>query len=67
MDKQYIKVQDHDNLFRDPETGAIVNKNKRPQNSLKEVLSSNTNDINTLKEEIQELKLLLLELVKKHG
>ena len=42
MDKQYIKVQDHDNLFRDPETGAIINKNKRPQNSLKEVLSSNT-------------------------
>jgi hypothetical protein len=63
----YYKVQDHENLYRDPVSGAILSSGKPLQNKLKQHLDSTSQDINSLKEEIRELKLLLLEHIKKHG
>ena len=61
----YIKVEGHENLYRDPQTGAIVNSDKPQKNQLKQRLLSTEEDLNSLKEEIKEIKLLLLELTKK--
>jgi hypothetical protein len=63
----YYKVQGHENLYRDPNTGAIINGEKPNRNKLKRHLDTTSDDINSLKEEIRELKLLLLEHIKKHG
>ncbi len=63
----YYKVQGHENLYRDPNTGAIVSTEKPNRNKIKQYLDTTSTDINSLKEEIRELKLLLLEHIKKHG
>lgn len=63
----YIKVEGHENLYRDPQTGAIVNSDKPQKNQLKQRLLSTEEDLNSLKEEIKEIKLLLLELTKKNA
>lgn len=63
----YIKVEGHENLYRDPQTGAIVNSDKPQKNQLKQHLLSTEEDLNSLKEEIKEIKLLLLELTKKNA
>jgi len=63
----YIKVEGHENLYRDPQTGAIVNSEKPQKNQLKQRLLSTEEDLNSLKEEIKEIKLLLLELTKKNA
>lgn len=63
----YMKVEGHENLYRDPQTGAIFNTQKPHKNGLKQHLDSTSDDINSLKEEIRELKLLLLEHIKRHG
>ena len=63
----YLKVKGHENLYRDPNTGAIFNTEKPVRNKLKSHLDSTAEDINSLKEDIRELKLLLLEHIKKHG
>ena len=65
--KQYYKVEGHESLYRDPVSGAIVNSEKPAGNRLKKHLTTTADDINSLKEEIRELKLLLLEHIKKHG
>jgi hypothetical protein len=65
--KNYYKVQGHENLYRDPNTGAIVSTEKPNRNKIKQHLDTTSTDINSLKEEIRELKLLLLEHIKKHG
>lgn len=65
--KQYYKVEGHENLYRDPVSGAILNSEKPSGNGLRSHLSSTAEDINSLKEEIRELKLLLLEHIKRHG
>ena len=59
-----IKVKGHENLYRDPNTGAIINRESRPTKKLSSKLDSVENDINTLKKEISEIKNLLIELVK---
>jgi len=63
----FYKVKGHENLFRDPVTGSILSQEKQSKNILKEKFESTSQDINSLKEEIRELKLLLLEHIKKHG
>ena len=63
----YIKVEGHENIYRDPQTGAIVNSEKPQKNQLKQRLLSTEEDLNSLKEEIKEIKLLLLELTKKNA
>jgi archaellum component FlaC len=59
-----IKVKGHENLFRDPNTGAIINTDRRPSKKLSSKLDSVENDINNLKEELSEIKQILRELVK---
>jgi hypothetical protein len=59
-----IKVEGHDNLYRDPQTGAIVNKQLAPKKSASQTISVMRTDINTLKEELSEIKLLLREIVR---
>jgi hypothetical protein len=63
----YYKVEGHDNLYRDPNTGAIFTTKKPSRNTIKKHFDSTSDDINSLKEEIRELKLLLLEHIKRHG
>ena len=72
-------VKDHRNLARDTDSGAIVNidrsaylhalerhNNKEKQ---KEIIEKNTNDINSIKSEISEIKTMLKTLIegKDHG
>ena len=49
----YIKVKGHENLYRDPNTGAISNTEKPARNKLKSHLDSIAEDINSLKEDIR--------------
>ena len=59
-----IKVKGHENLFRDPNTGAIINTDRRPTKKLSSKLDSVENDINNLKEELSEIKQLLREIAR---
>lgn len=65
-----LKVQGHDYLYRDPSTGAIINTDnseyQKYRDARRRALKVETieNDLNNLKEEISEIKSLLLELVK---
>lgn len=60
----YIKVKGHENLYRDPSTGAIVNYDKPHKNTLSSELTGMTSDINNLKEEVSEIKRLLRQLIE---
>lgn len=64
---RYIKVEGHKDLYRDSLTGAIVNMNAPPQQSLSKTVNTITTDINNLKEEISEIKLLLQKILERHG
>jgi len=67
MTNNYYKVLGHEDLYRDPNSGAIINSQKPNRNNLKQHINSTSDDINTLREEIKELKLLLLEHIKKNS
>ena len=66
-------VEGHKHLFRDRETGAILNVNtevslgikhsKQNRQRAKEQLETNTNDINSIKTELTEIKTMLRILV----
>ena len=66
-------VEGHKLLFRDMETGAIVNMNieasvgkkisRDKRQKQKEQLETNTNDINSIKSEITEIKTMLRTLI----
>ena len=66
-------VEGHKHLFRDMETGAILNTNheaglgikhaKVVRQKAKEQLETNTNDINSIKDELTEIKTMLRTLV----
>jgi len=66
-------VEGHKHLFRDMETGAIVNMNieasvgkkisRDKRQKQKEQLETNTNDINSIKSEITEIKTMLRTLI----
>ena len=62
----YIKVKGHDGLVRDQNTGAIINLDDSAITARRKSkqLSSALDDINTLKNEVSELKFLLRELTK---
>ena len=62
----YIKVEGHDGLVRDQNTGAIINLDDSAIDARRKSkhLGSALEDINMLKNEISEIKLLLRELVK---
>lgn len=64
----YIKVEGHDGLVRDENTGAIISLDNQAIDARRKSkhLSSALDDINMLKNEISEIKSLLRELIK-HG
>ncbi len=62
----YIKVDGHDGLVRDKNTGAIINLDSSAIEARRKArgLSSALEDINMLKNELSEIKSLLKELTK---
>ena len=68
-----IHIKGHKNLVRDLETGAILNTNSdtalaRKQLRVKkqqerEQLEKNTNDINSMKEEVTEIKDMVKQIL----
>tara|TARA_B100001250_G_scaffold52246_1_gene40762 strand:+ start:10306 stop:10512 length:207 start_codon:yes stop_codon:yes gene_type:complete len=63
---EHIKVEGHDGLVRDQNTGAIINLNDSAIAARRKSkqLGSALEDINMLKTEVSEIKSLLKELVK---
>ena len=61
----YLKVEGHDGLVRDVNTGAIINNDDSAIEARRKSkhLSSALEDINMLKNELFEIKSLLRELV----
>jgi predicted transcriptional regulator len=64
MDTRYLKVQGHENLYRDALTGAIVNTDKPAPKNFTKQFTNALDDINTLKEELSEIKQLLREIIR---
>tara|TARA_B100000427_G_scaffold51994_1_gene39896 strand:- start:5799 stop:6005 length:207 start_codon:yes stop_codon:yes gene_type:complete len=62
----FIKVKGHDDLVRDKNTGAIINLDDSAivARRKSKQLGSALEDINTLKNEVSEIKSLLRELIK---
>lgn len=67
---EYIKVVDHSDLVRDPDTGAIINIDKVSSDALKNgrnvsfVIRKLQTDVEELKSELSEIKQLLRELIR---
>lgn len=77
MHNRYVNVEGHTSLVRDIETGAIVNTNRteyeryvkqkrlfQERNSQIEQINKHTNEINSIKDDLQEIKSMLLQMVK---
>ncbi len=72
---QYVKVEGHNGLVRDMSTGAIINTNrteydeymarKRQAEQREMEISKHSEDINILKNEMQEIKSMILQLLHK--
>lgn len=65
-----IKVEGHPNLYRDEQTGAIINCDTIGYNNYVTSLNkrdSQKREIDNIKNEISEIKSLLKELIKKNG
>ena len=70
---ELVQVLEHKHLVRDLETGAIFNTNTKNAQSLKlakenrqrtkDQLEKNTNDINSIKSELTEIKTMLRTLI----
>ena len=70
----YIKVKGHDNLIRDSKTNSIINTNmveyneyiSRRNSKLKEIekLQNLESDVTNIKNDLDEIKSLLKELLK---
>ena len=73
----YLKVKGYDGLVRDTSNGAIINTNRAEYDrymKLKKVaeqrnlqldqISKQSEDINNLKNELQEIKTMILQLLK---
>lgn len=73
----FVKVKNTDGLVRDMSTGAILNNNtseykaylaqKDRLNKQKEQSARQEEDINNLKNELSDIKQLLLDLLEKNG
>jgi wobble nucleotide-excising tRNase len=69
----FLKVQGHASLVRDTTTGAILNNNrteyeeyldrKKKAEAREAEISQHTEDINNIKNELSDIKQLLLQLV----
>jgi hypothetical protein len=64
MNTRYIKVEGHENLYRDALTGAIVNTDKPAPKSFSNQFSNAMEEINILKNEMSEIKTLLKQLLQ---
>tara|TARA_R110000868_G_scaffold68159_12_gene201554 strand:+ start:513 stop:719 length:207 start_codon:yes stop_codon:yes gene_type:complete len=65
-----IRVEGYTNLYRDEETGAIVNCDTMAYNtyvSSLNVKDSQKREIDNIKSEISEIKFLLKQLLEKNG
>lgn len=65
-DLNLIPVEGHSNLFRDRSTGAILNKDKSAYLNylrVKEQKEREKNEIEEMKKDIDEIKLLLKEIL----
>jgi len=68
----YIKVKEHKNLVRDSRSKAILNTDmsallkKRRDEEVNVTLTSLTQEVNTIKNEFQEIKSLLKQIAKKN-
>ncbi len=70
---ELVPVQDHKHLVRDLESGAILNTNlkvaeglrmaKKNRQKTKDQLEINTNDINSIKTELSEIKTMIRTLI----
>lgn len=64
-----IPVDGHKNLYRDDETGAIVNCDQFEYNQymlIKKQKKKERSEIENLKNEISEIKSMILQLMEKH-
>ena len=66
-----IKVKDYPNLVRDPKSKAIVNVNQTAYNEylqknlVKEKMKHMDNEINTIKQSVNDIKKLLIKMAEK--
>jgi len=70
---ELVQVKDHKHLVRDLESGAILNTDekvaeglrmaKKSRQKTKDQLEINTNDINSIKNEMTEIKTMLRTLI----
>ena len=70
-------VQGRTDIVRDPHSGAIINVDvasheaavtaSKARQLAKEQINLNTNDINSIKEELSDIKSLLKQLVENNG
>ena len=71
MKRKYAKVEGHSELIRDELSHAIINtdvEQYRLTIRRREMMKSQRNEINTLKQEVTDIKNLLRELIEKtHG
>jgi hypothetical protein len=65
---EYVKVEGHTSLVRDENSTAIVSTDIqawRLQKRRKEMFLSQRNEINSLRDEVQDVKFLLKEILEK--
>tara|TARA_Y100000004_G_C8954432_1_gene430146 strand:+ start:3735 stop:3938 length:204 start_codon:yes stop_codon:yes gene_type:complete len=65
-----IPVEGHNNLFRDENTGAIVNCDTNEYNQyirMKSERQKQKDEISELKNDVQQIKTLLLELINERS
>ena len=71
MKDKYAKVEGHSELVRDEMSHAIINTDVEQYRLVvrrRELMKSQKNEINTLKQEVTEIKFLLKEMIEKfHG
>ena len=76
MDRKYLQVQGHDDLVRDTESNAIINKNKsayllakqraEAAQRQRDAIRNANREINNIKSEMHEIKSMLKTLLDKN-
>ena len=70
-------IEGRTDIVKDPNTGAVISidseahraavESAKARESAKDQLTTNTNDINSIKEELSDIKSLLKQLVENDG
>ena len=76
MDRKYLQVEGHDDLVRDTESNAIINKNKsayliakqraEAAQRQRDAIRNANREINNIKSEMHEIKSMLKTLLDKN-